>query len=113
MKICNMDCFHCQYSDCINDEFDLAEEKSERKKGTYYDSHSEERKEYQKLYKIEHPEEFKKCQAEYYRRNADRKKEYAKNRYKELSKNPEWVARERARAKEKYRRKKYENICIG
>lgn len=95
--ICNMDCFHCRFADCINDD---PEPKRDRESGSYYDLHREERLAYQAKYKEEHREEFLSYQKKYYQRNAIRKKQANRERYQRLKQDPEFMEKERQRKRQ-------------
>lgn len=96
--VCNMDCFNCKFSDCINDELEPAPEKRDRIPGSYYDRNRDERIAYQKKYNEEHKEEQKKYQMEYYKRHSDKKKEASKDNYQlRKLKDPDFLKRERER----------------
>lgn len=100
-RICDMDCFHCKFADCIND--DLPPEKRVPKKDTYYARHKEERLEYQRKYVAEHREKireyFKKYYEEHKASESARHREYYRTRY---NTDEEFRQKERARAHENW-----------
>ena len=99
MAKCDMDCFHCVYPDCINDEDEKSLERKMkdvevRKKAEYmkeyYRRNREKRIGYQKEYVKNHVEEFRIYQAKYYQENKERKK--AQSRMNRMRKKNEQVS---------------------
>lgn len=106
MAVCNMDCFHCKFPDCINDDPETPAERKARRKDSYYDSHRHERIVYQQKYVEDHREEFLSYQKEYYRRHSIRKRQASRERYQKLkAEDPDFLKKERERQKA-YRERK-------
>ena len=109
-KVCNMDCFNCKFSDCINDDFSSLEERKQsnnidiqnRQDGSiprstkYYREHPERCRAYQlksinkhrdkvyernRKYQQEHREEVLAQKRAYYKNNRERILAYQKSKY--------------------------------
>ena len=102
--VCNMDCFNCQFDDCICDilrnedieEIEARDRKFDKKKAqkeannerakAYYREHREEKLQYAKEYQAKHREELLPKKREYYQHH---KAEYAANQRKRSHNDPE------------------------
>lgn len=123
-KICSMDCLHCEFADCINDE-ELSDSQSEaldseimrtrpgRKRNkkaekARYEKNKDALREYGRRYYAAHREKLQAYFKNYYEthkeENQRKCREYNRERYKN---DPEFREREKARARENYRRRKY------
>lgn len=74
--VCNLDCFHCPYEDCINDELFLEDYKAEKELDFLSGA---------KEYKT--PEDIRAAQKKYYEENKEKWKEYNR-RSRQKKKNP-------------------------
>ena len=88
--ICNRDCFHCPYEDCINDEMRLEDYKSEKKldflSGARGYKTPKAIRAAQKKYREENKEKVAAAQKKYYEENKEKWKEYnQKSRQKKSS----------------------------
>lgn len=80
--ICNCDCFHCPYEDCINDELLLEDYQVEKEidllSGAKEYKTSESRRAAQKKYYEENKEKVAAARKKYYEENKEKWKEYYK-----------------------------------
>ena len=90
--MCDRDCFHCKYADCIRDErTDVNEQKKE--------------------WIHNNPEKRKAIRQRYYISHAEQEKAYQRALYQKVKDTPEYKARKRLRNKEYKERKKGEK-CL-
>ena len=87
--VCDRDCFHCKFKDCILDEkADVNEQKKE--------------------WIHNNPEKRKAIRQRYYTSHAEQEKAYQRALYQKIKDTPEYKARKRLRNKEYKERKKVE-----
>ena len=100
--ICNRDCFHCPYEDCINDEMRLEDyqegkelelisgakgyntsESHRAAQKKYYEENREKEAAYQKQYREENKEKVAAYRKKYYEENKEKVAAYSKKYYEE------------------------------
>ena len=100
-KICDKDCFHCPYDDCINDEMEYSDyaELKEIEKDSREHKTPKKQRDYYKEYYRENRERNLQVDKEYYQSHREERKEYSRRYSRENKERKAAYLREWRRAR--------------